>query len=59
MARSQVHRAGQTHMGRPLASLTLADDERSELRGWARRPTTVQAHALRARIALDRESTYL
>jgi len=39
-------------MGRPLAALTLTDDERSELRGWARRPTTAQAHALRARIIL-------
>lgn len=39
-------------MGRPMATLTLTDDERSELRGWARRPTTAQAHALRARIIL-------
>jgi transposase len=39
-------------MGRPLAPLTLTDGERSELRGWARRPTTAQAHALRARIIL-------
>jgi len=39
-------------MSRPLAALTLTDDEHSELRGWARRPTTAQAHALRARIIL-------
>lgn len=39
-------------MGRPLAPLTLSDQERAELRGWARRPTTAQAHALRARIVL-------
>lgn len=39
-------------MGRPMANLTLTDDEQSELRGWARRPTTAQAHALRARIIL-------
>jgi transposase len=39
-------------MGRPIAELTLTDDESSELRGWARRPTTAQAHALRARIIL-------
>jgi len=35
-----------------MANLTLTEDERSELRGWARRPTTAQAHALRARIIL-------
>jgi transposase len=39
-------------MGRSLTELTLTDDERSELRGWARRPSTAQAHALRARIIL-------
>jgi transposase len=39
-------------MGRPLATLTLTDEQRSELRGWARRPKTAQAHALRARIVL-------
>jgi transposase len=35
-----------------MATLTLTDDEQSELRGWARRPMTAQAHALRARIIL-------
>ena len=40
-------------MGRPLTPLTLTDDERSELRGWARRPKTAQAHALRARVILQ------
>lgn len=39
-------------MGRPLESLTLTEDEASELRGWARRPKTAQALALRARIIL-------
>ena len=39
-------------MGRPLALLTISDEERSELRGWARRPKTAQAMALRARIVL-------
>jgi transposase len=39
-------------MGRPLAPLTISDEQRSELRGWARRPKTAQAMALRARIIL-------
>lgn len=39
-------------MGRPLAQLELDDTQRSELRGWARRPKTAQAMALRARIIL-------
>lgn len=39
-------------MGRTATVLTLTDDERSELRGWARRPSTAQPHALRARIIL-------
>lgn len=39
-------------MGRPLAPLTLTVEERAELRGWARRPTTAQAPTLRARIVL-------
>lgn len=39
-------------MGRPLAPLTMTDAERSELRGWARRPKTAQGMALRARIVL-------
>lgn len=40
-------------MSRPLTPLTLTDAERAELRGWARRPKTAQAHALRARIILE------
>jgi transposase len=32
--------------------ITLSDDERSKLAGWAARPTTAQALALRARIVL-------
>lgn len=39
-------------MGRSATELTLTDDERSELRGWTRRPSTAQGHALRARIIL-------
>lgn len=39
-------------MARPLAPLTITDEERAELRGWARRPKTAQALALRARIVL-------
>jgi len=39
-------------MGRPIAPLTLTEEQRAELRGWARRHTTAQAHALRARIVL-------
>ena len=39
-------------MGRPLAPLTITEEERAELRGWARRPKTAQAMALRARIIL-------
>ena len=38
--------------GRPLAPLTLSPDERTTLERWARRPTTRQALALRARIVL-------
>ena len=39
-------------MARPLLPLTVTDEERSELRGWAWRPKTAQAHALRARVIL-------
>lgn len=39
-------------MGRPLASLTISEEQRAELRGWARRPKTAQATALRARVIL-------
>jgi len=38
--------------GRPKALVTLTDDERATLERWARRPTTAQALALRARIVL-------
>jgi hypothetical protein len=37
-------------MGRPLAPLSISDEERSELRGWTRRPKT--AMAMRARIVV-------
>ena len=39
-------------LGRPLTPLTLTTDERSLLDSWARRRTTAQALALRARIVL-------
>lgn len=38
--------------GRPLAPLTLSDEERYTLQGWARRPKTAQALARRAQIVL-------
>jgi DNA-binding NarL/FixJ family response regulator len=38
--------------GRPKAPLTLTDDERQTLQRWARRATTAQALAVRARIVL-------
>ncbi len=39
-------------IGRPIPPLTLADDEREALERWARRPTTAQALAQRARVIL-------
>lgn len=39
-------------MGRPLTPIVLTTDERATLDGWARRRTTAQALALRARIVL-------
>jgi transposase len=38
--------------GRPKSPLTLTDEERETLERWARRPTTAQALAQRARIVL-------
>jgi transposase len=38
--------------GRPKASLTLNDDERSKLMTWAQRPKSTQRMALRAKIVL-------
>ena len=38
--------------GRPKVLVTLTDDERATLKRWARRPTTAQALAQRARIVL-------
>ena len=40
-------------LGRPLTPLVLTDEERQVLDGWARRRTTAQAVALRARIVLQ------
>jgi DNA-binding NarL/FixJ family response regulator len=39
-------------IGRPIAVLTLGDDEHDRLERRARRPTTAQALAQRARIVL-------
>jgi len=39
-------------IGRPIAVLTLSDDEHDMLERWVRRPTTAQALAQRARIVL-------
>jgi transposase len=39
-------------IGRPIPPLALTDDERETLERWARRPTTAQALALRARVIL-------
>src|SRR5262245_8284486 len=38
--------------GRPIPPLTMTDDERETLERWARRPTTAQALADRARLIL-------
>jgi transposase len=38
--------------GRPKAELTVTDTERETLEAWARRPTTAQGLAMRARIVL-------
>src|SRR3982751_5154295 len=38
--------------GRPTAKLVLSDEERQTLQRWARRPTSAQALALRAKIVL-------
>jgi transposase len=39
-------------IGRPIPMLTLSDEERDALERWARRPTTAQALAQRARLVL-------
>ena len=39
-------------IGRPIPMLTLTDEERDTLERWARRPTTAQALAQRARVVL-------
>ena len=39
-------------LGRPVSSIVLTADERETLERWARRPTTAQALALRARLVL-------
>ena len=39
--------------GRPIAPLRLAIEERESLENWARRPTSAQPLAQRARIVLE------
>jgi len=39
-------------LGRPLAPLTLTDDERAKLTAWSRRPKSAQRLALRSKIVL-------
>jgi transposase len=39
-------------LGRPKVSLVLSDEERAKLQSWAKRPTSAQRLALRARIVL-------
>jgi transposase len=39
-------------LGRPVPTIVLTTDERETLERWARRPTTAQAIALRARLVL-------
>ena len=38
--------------GRPLAPITVTNDQRATLESWSRRPKTAQALAMRARIIL-------
>jgi hypothetical protein len=40
-------------IGRPIPPLTITDEERKALERWARRPTTAQALAQRARVILE------
>jgi transposase len=40
-------------IGRPIPPLTITDEERQALERWARRPTTAQALAQRARVILE------
>jgi transposase len=45
-------------IGRPIPMLTLTDEERDTLERWARRPTTAQSLAQRARVVLACASGY-
>src|SRR4030095_8912033 len=45
-------------IGRPIPMLTLTDEERDTLERWARRPTTAQSLAQRARVVLGGTSGY-
>src|SRR5881296_4492912 len=47
-----VERRTLMRTGRPSSPLTLTDEERHALERWARRPTTAQALAQRARLVL-------
>src|SRR5262249_59877329 len=50
--RSRDRRRTLMAIGRPIPMLTLTDEERDMLERWARRPTTAQALAQRARVVL-------
>jgi DNA-binding NarL/FixJ family response regulator len=39
-------------LGRPVAVVTVNDEQRLELEAWSRRPKTAQALAMRSRIIL-------
>jgi transposase len=47
-----VEKRTPMRIGRPIPLLTLTEDERATLERWARRPTTAQALAQRARVIL-------
>src|SRR6266481_309195 len=47
-----IERGTLMAIGRPIPVLRLTDDEREALERWARRPTTAQALAQRARVIL-------
>jgi transposase len=49
---SHVQRSIEMRTGRPIAPLSITEDQRSTLESWARRPKTAQALALRAKIIL-------
>ena len=47
-----MYSVSRARRGRPVAELTLSDDERQTLERWARRPKSSQALAQRSRVVL-------